>query len=386
MSPERIKVVHVITRLDLGGAQQNTLHTVRHLDPERFEAVLLCGAGGALDSELRSWPSDGPRWEFVGNLVREISPWRDLLAFLELRRLLLKEKPAVAHTHSSKAGILGRLAAWAAGVPVVVHTFHGFGFHDGQFWLKKRLYVLAERLTGALATALVFVSRANQDYARRYGLGEPGRYVLIRSGVKLSEFPARCDAAEKKKGLGLKPEARLVLCVGNFKPQKNPEDFFAAAKIVAASSPDAAFVFVGDGPLRGKIKAGMGGLGPRFLLPGWRRDVAELLAASDVFVLTSLWEGLPRALVEAMKSGVAPVCYATDGVKDLIRDGENGFLVPQRDVSALARRVAGLLQDEALRKRLGAAAAAAVGPEFDIDGMVRQQEELYARLLQGPES
>jgi glycosyltransferase involved in cell wall biosynthesis len=381
VSSERIKVVHIVTRLDLGGAQQNTLHTVRHLDPKRFEAVLLCGSGGALDSELQSWPSDGPRWRFVRNLVREISPRRDFLAFLELRRLLLDLKPAVVHTHSSKAGILGRLAAWTAGVPVVVHTFHGFGFHDGQSWLKKRLYVLAERLAGALSTALVFVSRANEDYARRHGLGEPGRYVLIRSGVKLADFPALCAAADKKVSLGLKPEARLVLSVGNFKPQKNPEDFLAAARIVAQSQPDAAFVFVGDGPLRGKLEAGVGGLKPRFLLPGWRRDVGELLAAADVFVLTSLWEGLPRALVEAMKSGVVPVCYATDGVKDLIRDGENGFLVPQGDVSALAGRVGELLQDAALRKRQGAAAAAAIGPEFDIDGMVRQQEALYLKLL-----
>jgi glycosyltransferase involved in cell wall biosynthesis len=381
VSLEKIKAVHVVTRLDLGGAQQNTLHTVRNLDPKRYEAVLLCGRGGVLDSELQSWPDDGPRWRFVDHLVREISPGRDFLAFLELRRFFLEERPAVVHTHSSKAGILGRLAAWAAGVPVVVHTFHGFGFHDGQFWLKKWLYVLAERLTGALSTALVFVSRANQDYAQRYGLGQSDRYVLIRSGVKLADFPARCDAAEKKRSLGLDPTARLVLSIGNFKAQKNPSDFLAAAQIVAGARPDAAFVFIGDGPLRGVLEAAVGGLRPRFLMPGWRRDVAELLKASDVFVLTSLWEGLPRALVEAMKSAVAPVCYATDGVKDLIRDGENGFLVPQGDVSALARRVTDLLRDEALRRMLGAAAAASIGPEFDIDGMVRRQEALYARLL-----
>lgn len=375
MTPSRIKVVHVVTRLDLGGAQQNTLHTVRNLDAKRFEAVLLCGRGGVLDSE------PAPHRIFVKNLVREVSPWRDLAAFFELRRRLLKEKPAVVHTHSSKAGILGRLAAWAAGVPVIVHTFHGFGFHERQGFAVKWLYVLAERLAAAVSTALVFVSRENQHYAKGYGLGEPARYELIRSGVKLSEFPARCDAAGKKKSLGLEPESRLVLCVGNFKPQKNPEDFLAAARLVAKARPDAAFVFVGDGPLRERLSAEVGGLKGRFLMPGWRRDVAELLAASDVFVLTSLWEGLPRALVEAMKSGVVPVCYATDGVKDLIRSGENGILVPQRDAAALAQRVQDLLEDDALRRRLGAAAAASIGEEFDIDGMVHRQEELYQRLV-----
>ncbi|MBI5239829.1 MAG: glycosyltransferase family 4 protein [Elusimicrobia bacterium] len=375
MNLERIKVVHIVTRLDLGGAQQNTLHTVRTLDAQRFEAVLLCGPGGVLDAEA------SPRRVFVESLVREISPWRDLRAFLELRRLLLKEKPAVVHTHSSKAGILGRLAAWAAGVPVIVHTFHGFGFHEGQGLAVRWLYVLAERLAAAVSTALVFVSRENQRYAKGYGVGKPERYELIRSGVTLSDFPARCDAAEKKRSLGLEASARLVLSVGNFKPQKNPEDFLAAARLVARARPDAAFVFVGDGPLRGKLEAEAGELKPRFVMPGWRRDVAELLAAADVFVLTSLWEGLPRALVEAMKSGVVPVCYATDGVKDLVRSGENGILVPQRDAAALAQRVKDLLGDEALRRRLGAAAAASIGPEFDIDGMVRRQEELYLRLL-----
>jgi glycosyltransferase involved in cell wall biosynthesis len=372
---KRIKVVHVVTRLDLGGAQQNTLHTVRHLDPGRFEAVLLCGRGGVLDSE------PAPRRIFVESLVREVRPWRDLKAFFKLRRLLLKEKPAVVHTHSSKAGILGRFAAWAARVPVIVHTFHGFGFHEGQGFVVKWLYVLAERLAAAVSTALVFVSRENQHYAKGYGLGAPEHYELIRSGVKLGDFPARCNAAAKKRSLGLKPEARLVLSVGNFKPQKNPEDFLAAARLVAQARPDAAFVFVGDGPLRGKLESELGEIKDRFLMLGWRRDVPELLAASEVFVLTSLWEGLPRALVEAMKSGVVPVCYATDGIKDLVRSGENGILVPQRDAAALAQRIQDLLKDDALRRRLGAAAAASIGEEFDIDGMVRRQEKLYLHLL-----
>ncbi len=380
-APQRVKIAHIITRLDLGGAQQNTLYTSRHLDPQRFEVVLLYGAGGELDAEARS----GARLVLVKNLVREVSPWRDLAAFWELRRILRAERPAVVHTHSSKAGILGRFAAWAAGVPVVIHTFHGFGFHDRQAWWIKGLYVLVERWAAALATALVFVSKSNQDYARRHGLGDPGSYVLIRSGVKLSDYPARCNAAEKKQSLGLAPDARVILSVGNFKPQKNPEDFLALARRVAAADPRAAFVFVGDGPLRGKLEAGLAqaGLQGRFLLAGWRRDVAELLAASDIFVLTSYWEGLPRALVEAMKSGVVPVCYATDGVIDLVRDGENGYLIAPGDADAMTRRVLGLLSDEPARRRLAAAAADSVGLEFDIDHMVRQQEDLYLRLLHG---
>ncbi|HAM35881.1 MAG TPA: hypothetical protein DEB40_08420 [Elusimicrobia bacterium] len=380
----RIKVAHIVTRLDLGGAQQNTLHTVKNLDPRRFEALLVCGPGGSLDADVKSWPAGEPRRFVVADLVRPVSPRQDLRAFLALRRILRAERPLVAHTHSSKAGILGRLAAWSAGVRVIVHTYHGFGFHDRQPWWLKSLYVAAERLCCAVSDALIFVSRSNWDYARRHHLGKASRYALIRSGISLSDFPSRgCDAGRKKESLGLPAQARLVLSVGNLKPQKNPLDFLAAARMVSASRKDAAFVFVGDGPLRERLsgEADAAGLKERFLLPGWRRDVPELLAAADVFVMTSLWEGLPRALVEAMKSGVAPVCYATDGVTDLIRDGVNGFAVKQGDVPALARRVLELLGDESLRRKMGEAAASGIDESFDIDRMVRQQEELYLLLL-----
>ena len=387
MPGTRIKVVHIITRLDLGGAQRNTLHTVLNLDRSRFEAVLACGAGGRLDPEVRAWPREAPAVRFIPDLVRELRPLRDVKAFFQLRRLLLSERPAIVHTHSSKAGVLGRLAARAAGVPVIVHTFQGFGFHDRQPWWAKLPYVLAERLAAAASTALIFVSRANRDYAIRHRLGDPRSYALIRSGVELRGLPAACDPAAKKAELGLTPERRLIVSVGNLKPQKNPEDFLAAARIVAARRPDAAFVLIGDGPLRASLERGAAeaGLTRSFLMPGWRADVAQLLACADAFALTSLWEGLPRALVEAMKSGVPPVCYATDGILDLIRDGENGYVVPQKDAPALAERLLTLLGDEPLRRRLGAAASAAIGPEFDIAGMVRSQEELY-RTLAGPAS
>ncbi|MFA6004556.1 MAG: glycosyltransferase family 4 protein [Elusimicrobiota bacterium] len=375
-----MKVAHIITRLDLGGAQQNTCHTARNLDPQRFDALLIYGPGGVLDAEAAVWPQP-PRRIVVADLVREISPLRDLKALFALRRILHAERPDIVHTHSSKAGILGRLAAWSAGVPVRVHTFHGFGFHDRQPAWRKTLYVWAERLCARLSQALIFVSRDNQHYAQSHGIGDPARYHLIRSGVKLSELPARVDAAQKKKELGLAADSRLVLSVGNLKPQKNPMDFLHMARRVSAAVPDAAFVFVGDGPLRAPLAAAARALGARFVMPGWRRDVAELLAAADAFVLTSLWEGLPRALVEAMRSGLPAVCYATDGVKDLIKDGENGFTVAQGDTGLLARRVQTLLTDPGLSKRLGQAAAASIGLEFDIDNMVRQQEALYLSLL-----
>ncbi len=375
------KVAHLVTRLDLGGAQQNTLHTVRHLDRAFFEPLLICGRGGLLDEEASADPSF--RTVFVDPLRRDISPIHDLLALLELTRILLDEKPDLLHTHSSKAGILGRLAAALAGVPVVVHTYHGFGFHDRQPPFVKNFYVLLERLCARLTDALIFVSKANIAYAAKHGIARPEEAVLIRSGVALSGLPAPVDASKLKMSAGVGMHKPLVVSIGNLKPQKNVADLLEAAALVLAAVPEARFAFIGDGPQRRVLEARAFALGlqDRFFFLGWRRDAAQWLAASDVFVMTSLWEGLPRALVEAMKSGKPAACYGTDGVLDLVKSGENGFTVEPGDHAALAARVTELLKDEPLRRRLGEAAAAAIGPEFDIDGMVRAQEALYARLL-----
>lgn len=376
-----VKVAHLVTRLELGGAQQNTLHTVRHLDRAFFEPVLICGRGGMLDDEAAADPSF--RTVFVDSLQRDISPLHDFLALLELTRIFLAEKPDLLHTHSSKAGILGRLAAALAGVPVVVHTYHGFGFHDRQPPFVKGLYVSLERLCARFTDALVFVSKANIAYAAAHGIARPEEAVLIRSGVALGGLPAPVDAAKLKMSAGVGMHKPVVVSIGNLKPQKNVGDFLEAAALTLRDLPEARFVFIGDGPQRRALEARAFALGlnDRFFFLGWRRDAAQWLAAADVFAMTSLWEGLPRALVEAMKSGLPPVCYATDGVTDLIIDGVNGFVAPPGDVKEAARRIIQLLADEPLRKRLGAAASASIGPEFDIDGMVRAQEALYDRLL-----
>ncbi|MFH1725942.1 MAG: glycosyltransferase family 4 protein [Elusimicrobiota bacterium] len=382
----RAKVVHIITRLDFGGAQQNTLYTVSHLDGARFEPVLISGAGGYLDGKAGGLSRlDRPvRVQMLPDLVREIAPLRDLLACLQLRRLLSEERPAIVHTHSSKAGVLGRIAAALAGVPVIVHTFHGFGFHEGMNPLLRWAYVLLERLAGSLSTRLVFVSKANMRYGERYGLGDRRRYALIRSGVKLSDFRLLAgERARIRTAIGAGGGGPLVVGVGNLKPQKNAADFLRVARRVVGRVPDASFVFIGDGPLRSAIEAeaAASGLGGRLRLLGWRRDVARILGAADVFLLTSLWEGLPRSLVEAMKTGLPCVCYAVDGVRDVIEDGENGFAAPAGDWETLARRVEELLRSSSLRGTMGAKASESIGPEFDIDEMVRRQERLYDECL-----
>ncbi|MBI3548017.1 MAG: glycosyltransferase family 4 protein [Elusimicrobia bacterium] len=384
--PRKTKVAHLITRLDFGGAQQNTLHTVSHLDPDRYEVLLIAGEGGLLDDEARQLSSARARpfaLRFVPSLVREVDPLRDAAALLQLRQILADTRPDVVHTHSSKAGILGRLAARLAGHPALLHTYHGFGFHPLQAPAVRAAYVALERLCAGLSDCSVFVSEANREEAARLGIVSP-RTELIRSGVRLADYPALlADKGAKKASLGCRMHKPLVVSVGNLKPQKNPEAFVGVVERCAKEVPEANWLFVGDGPLRGRIEGRLvaRGLSSKVFFPGWRKDTAEILAAADVFVLTSLWEGLPRALVEAMKSGLPSVCFATDGVRDLVRDGENGFLVSAGDEAAMAAKVVRLLKDAALAKAIGAEASKSVGREFDIDEMVRRQEKLYNTLV-----
>ncbi len=374
----RTKVAHIITRLDFGGAQANTLYTAGRLDRDRFDACIISGPGGMLAADNKT-----VRLVTAGRLARDISPFKDLAALFELRRLLRAEAPGVVHTHSSKAGILGRLAAAAAGVPVIIHTFHGFGFHPGQNFIKRNFFILLEKFCALFSGALVFVSRANMETARAAGIGSPAKYRLIRSGIALAGYPAKIDRDAARAEFGLGPRDLVVLSIGNAKPQKNPVHFLEAAARVTAVRKEARFVFVGGGEALAALRAEAEtrGLGDKCLFTGWREDSARLLAMADIFALTSLWEGLPRSLVEALRTGLPAVCYRTDGVTDILKDGVNGFCIEQGDVDAFCAALLRLAAEPALRGRLAAGASATDLAEFDIDLMVKQQEELYSELL-----
>ena len=249
--------------------------------------------------------------------------------------------------------------------------------------LKRGFFILLEKFCALFSDALIFVSRDNMETARAAGIGSPEKYRLIRSGVKLAGYPAQVSRAEKRAALGLPESALVVTAIGNAKPQKNPGDFIKAAARLLPSRPDARFVFVGGGEALEALRAETAALGlaDRCLFTGWREDSGEILAASDIFALTSLWEGLPRSLVEAMKTGLPSVCYRADGVADILKAGLNGFPVEKGDLDGFCSSLARVMDDGALRARLAAGAAGTDLAEFDIDTMVKQQEELYTALL-----
>jgi len=380
----KIRVCHIITQLELGGAQQNTLYTVTHLDPSRFEPVLVSGTEGILVDDART---AGVRAHFVRSLDRDVSPARDVTALAGLTRLLRRERPDIVHTHSSKAGILGRWAACLAGVRVIVHSIHGYGFNPTQSRLTREFYVALERLTGRWTTsAFVAVSEANLKEGLELELFREDRVTLIRSGIRLADFsPRRKDGAGADQGRPV--TVGMVAC---FKPQKAPLDFVrVASRVVKDLERDGGgvtvrFLVVGDGELRPQIESAIQseGLAGRVTLAGWRRDVPELLREMDLLLHTSLWEGLPRVFPEAMASGLPIVATRVDGAPEAVEDGVTGYLLLPGDVEGMARRTLELVRDAGMRRRMGQAAVARTAP-WDIDDMVRRQELLYESLLSG---
>lgn len=379
-------VAHVITLLEWGGAQENTLATVSGLDPGRFDRLLVAGRGGMLDGRAAAIPRC--RFLQVPSLVREIRPASDARAFLALKAIFRAERrradrlPLVVHTHSSKAGILGRAAARAAGADVVIHSLHGFGFHDGQPAPVRRFFIGLERRASRWTDAFVAVSEENIRTGARERIFVEARCRLIRSGFDTARFLG--GSRERGRRLIDAPDGRPVVgTVAVFKPQKAPLDFVAVARRVASALPQALFVMVGDGELRPAVEraARDAGLSDRFRILGWRGEIPDLLSAFDVFLLTSRWEGLPKVVPQALLSGTPVVATAVDGTREIVTDGVDGFLAPPGDVEGLARRVVEVLTgsvrlDPAFKRDK-------ILAEFDETTMVRAQERLYMELLEG---
>jgi glycosyltransferase involved in cell wall biosynthesis len=378
-----LRVLHVITRMMVGGAQENTMLSCALIDPTRYPSTLITGPETGLEGSLHEEAAArGVQVIVEPNLVRRVSPWHDWVAMLRLRRTIRAGHYDVVHTHSSKAGILGRIAARLAGVPVIVHTAHGWGFNDHQPWYVFWLYVVLERLCAPLTGAIVVVGAPNREKGLALGIGRPEQYRLIRSGIEVQAFrDVRTSRDEARRRIGLPRDAFVIGSVGRLEGQKAPLDLLAAFVPVATEHPEAHLVYVGEGSWRGELEAAIAraGLGGRVHLVGLRRDVPELLRAFDVFALASRWEGLPRVFPQAMAAGLPIVATRVDGAPDAITPGENGWLVDVGDMAAMARYLRALADDPALARRMGAAGRARVD-EFAVERMVEELAELYTTL------
>lgn len=384
MTRRKTRVLHLITRLELGGAQQNTLYCTAQHDRGLFDVELIAGQGGQLDDEARA--IEDARVQIVPWLRHRIDPWCDGEALFRLRSYMAAKEIDVVHTHSSKAGILGRLAAHLAGVPLVVHTVHGWSFNDTQSPMRQRTYVALERFAAGFTHRIVVVSSQNREKGLSLGIGRPDQYEVVRSGIDVERFRRpETEPRTVRRSLGYESDHIVVGTVACLKPQKAPLDFVRTAAEAHRREDRLRFFIAGDGPLRPAVEAEIDrlGLGGIVQLLGWRRDIVDLFHAMDVFLLTSLFEGLPRSVLQAMAAGVPVVATKVDGTPEVVRPERTGLLVPPSRPELASRAVLQFVEDASLRDGCIDRASSLLTRDFEIGQMVRRLDRLYLEGLEG---
>jgi len=378
----KINLLYVITKLELGGAQKQLLSLIRGLDKKKYNVFLFTAKDGFLVSEASE--IDGLTIRMSRFLGRLINPLKDILALIEIYFFIKEKQIQVVHTHSSKAGILGRIAAGVAKAPITVHTVHGWSFNDFQPAAVNCFYAFLERVCAVFTNKIIVVSRFDQDKGLRRSIGKKEQYILIRYGIDLQSFRAQDKRNEVRKLLGLGDSDLVVGMVACFKPQKSPLDFIELAGLVKKDFPDIKFILVGDGQLRKKIDLRIKELElkDRVILTGWRDDIRLILSGLDAFVLTSLWEGLPIVVLEAMAASVVVVATDTGGIKEILTDGKTGYLTKPGDILSMRNRLEELLNNNQRKDEFIRQANKDIDTEeFLLSNMIKKTADLYTDLL-----
>jgi glycosyltransferase involved in cell wall biosynthesis len=380
-----MKVMHIIARLNIGGAAASVILTADHLRRYETETCIVCGRVGENEGDMAYLAEKhNITPHILPELGREINPVHDLKVIWQLVKYMRDWQPDVVHTHTAKAGVVGRLAAWIARVPVRVHTFHGHVFHGYFSPRKTQFYLTLERLMARLSTRIIAVSRAQQaDLTTRYHIAPPEKFAVLEYGFDLTPLtqapsPAAIDAVYAH--YNLPRDRRLVGIIGRLVPIKHHDLFLDAAEHIAGERADVHFVIAGDGERRAELEARVksAGLQDRVTFTGWIRDVLPLFYALDLMVLTSKNEGTPVSIIEGMAAGLPVISTDVGGVTDILDGGKLGTVVPPGDADALA---------QAMRRALdgdhpdATAAQEAVLARFDIAPRAQEIRDFYSRLF-----
>lgn len=380
-------VAHIITRLIVGGAQENTLHNIEDQVSDFGDRVTLItgpGLGPEGSLEERAFRS-GADVRLLPQFRRNLHPWRDWQSYRAIRRLLHELRPDLVHTHASKAGILGRWAAGALGIPAV-HTIHGASFHYGQSKVAYRLYQELERHAARSTDRFISVADAMTDQYVAAGIAPRDRFVTISSGFRVEPLltPPR-DPQQLRRELGIAPGDVVIGKVARLFHLKGHEFVIAAARPLLERFPNIRFLFVGDGLLRAQYEQQLReqGIHDRFIFTGLvpPTQVPELIHAMDIVVHTSLWEGLARVLPQGLIAGKPVVSFAIDGAREVVIPGETGVLVPPQSVEGLVAALSQLVADEPLRQTMGASGRARFTEQFRHQTMTRRIREVYTDVL-----
>ena len=387
--PERIKVLRVIARLNVGGPALHVAYLSAGLADRGYDTTLVAGKVGAGEESMAFVAEQrGVRIETLDDLHREIAPLRDLRTILRLARLIRSERPTILHTHTAKAGAVGRIAALLAGdarPPVIVHTFHGHVLRGYFNPALTAAFRLLERLLARVATKLVAVSPEVRDDLVALGVAPAAKFAVVRLGIELDERVDYDEEGRKatRRLLGIPPDAFVVGWIGRMTAVKRTEDIARTLQALVERGVDGYLCLVGDGPDRTRLERRMHELGvaKRCLFVGYQENVARFYDAMDVLLLTSVNEGTPVSVIEALAAGRPVVATRVGGVSDVVRDGVDGFLAEVADVESLAARLAELAGDPELRTRMGNAGRAHVVDRYAVERLVDDIDRLYRSLL-----
>jgi glycosyltransferase involved in cell wall biosynthesis len=383
---DRVKVLRIIGRLNVGGPAIHVVNLTAGLDPVRYQPLLVAGRENEAEGSMLDFALfHGVRPTVIPEIVTAFSlAPRDARALVKLYTLIRREKPHIVHTHTAKAGFLGRVAARLAGVPVIVHTFHGHVLHGYYGPMKNDLLRRVEQSLAWVTDRLVTVSEQVKNELVGYGIAKAEKISVVRLGFDLDPFlNSHAQQGEFRREMGLSDEHKLVGIVGRIFPIKNHALFLESAARIAAQEPAARFVVVGDGVLRPTLEKQARELGitDRVLFIGWRHDLPRICADLDVLVVCSDNEGTPVSAIEAMAAGCPVVATRVGGLPDLIENHKTGRLVPPRDAAALASAVLDLFHSPQIARELGKNAQAFVRQRFTVQRLLSDIDDLYTQLL-----
>ena len=385
------KILHIITRLDMGGSAQNTLLTCKKLSV-KYEMVLVHGLSHEsrmtdiekqiVEEGIKAAKKQGIKVIPLSAMVRSINPVKDFWALLSLVRLIIEERPYIIHTHSSKAGLLGRLAAKIAGVPQIVHTPHGHVFYGHFGPIASKVFLWIEKIFSRFTDRMVALTDGEKNDYEKLSVCPSEKLLKIHSGVDVAQYMnSNGNMVEKKRSLGLDQNGTVVGFVGWLLPIKGPEYLLKAMEYVWPEHPEAALVFVGKGDLDLDLRtqALQVNANGRVKFLGWREDINEIIPVFDMLVLPSLNEGMGRVLVEAMAAGKPVVASRVGGIPDLVQHGETGYLVPPADEKALADGIKKLLDDPGNAWEMGQRGKEYC-QQFSLEAMIAKLDDLYSDL------
>lgn len=385
MNKSKIKVLRIQSRICVGGPAVHTEILARYLDTDKYDTILV---GGALEegekSRIPLLRKQGINVTTIPQMGRELSPVRDLSAIVKLYRLIREIKPDIVHTHTAKAGAIGRIAARLAGVPIIIHTFHGHVFRHYFGKLKTRFFQILERVLALISTRIVVISPAQfHDIVDVFKIAPAKKTQVIRLGFELERFLFLEKNDLLKESLNLSEDTFLLGIIGRLVPIKNHEMALRVLALLHKKRVPAHLCIVGDGELRELLEQHVKEmeLVPFVHFLGWRLDVENIYAGIDTLILTSLNEGTPVAIVEAMASQVPVVATNVGGVRDLIVDQETGMLCPPNDSPVMVSKIQQIYESKSLRERLVKNAREFAIKTYSYKRLVSEIEALYVTLL-----